>query len=301
VSVDVEPAEGELLVQPRACGLNRADLNEYRAGGSFPGRELAGEVVALGRGVTDWAVGDRVMARGAGRSAAPVAVPASLAMRVPESFSWAEAGALPVALMTMHDALSTRGRLSVAGRVLIHAATSGVGVTGVQLAALLGASVVFATSRSSAKLDVLRRHVGDLPCELVGIDTSTTPFESVAADLDVIVDNVGASVLPGNIAAAAVTGRIVQVGRLGGRAAEIDLEELARKRIELIGVSFRTRSQADVAAIVGRVVTEVGPQMESVRPRIARTYPMSKWQTAFEDLARNDHVGKLVLADHEDA
>ena len=107
--------------------------------------------------------------------------------------------------------------------------------------------------------------------------------------------------LPGNIAAAAVTGRIVQVGRLGGRAAEIDLEELARKRIELIGVSFRTRSQADVAAIVGRVVTEVGPQMESVRPRIARTYPMSKWQTAFEDLARNDHVGKLVLADHEDA
>lgn len=287
---------GELLVRVRAAGLNRADYLEWRRSGSaVAGRELAGEVVEVGAGVTGWSVGDRLMARGPGFSSEPIAVPARFAMAVPESFSWEEAGAVPVALMTMHDAIVTRGRLGSGGRVLVHAATSGVGVAGVQLAGLLGASVVFGTSRSAAKLDVLRAHLGSLPCELVLIDTTTTPFESVAADVDVIVDNIGASVLAGNIAAAAIAGRIVQVGRLGGAMAEIDLEELARKRIELIGVTFRTRSEGDVAEIVDRALDQIGDHLDAIRPRIERTYPLAELPTALEDLAGDSHVGKLVV------
>jgi NADPH:quinone reductase-like Zn-dependent oxidoreductase len=235
------------------------------------------------------------MARGPGFSSDPVVVPARMAMAVPESFSWEEAGGLPIALMTMHDALATHGRLRPGDRVLVHAACSGVGVAAVQLAALLGAAVVFATSRSDDKLRTLREHLGVLSSELVVINTSTTEFESVATDVDVIVDNVGASVLAGNVAAAAVTARLVQVGRLGGAVAEIDLEEVARKRIELVGVTFRTRSEDEVAEIVSRAAGQLAGRFEAVRPRIERTYPLGDLTNALADLATNRHVGKLVV------
>jgi NADPH:quinone reductase-like Zn-dependent oxidoreductase len=132
---------------------------------------------------------------------------------------------------------------------------------------------VFAASRLAAKLDVLRSHVGDLGGNLIGIDTSTTALENVATSKDVIVDNVGASVLAGNIVACRVGGRIVQVGRLGGRTAEIDLDEVARKRIILIGVTFRTRTEDDVAEIVRRATTDVGDRMVVLRPRIDGPIP----------------------------
>jgi NADPH:quinone reductase-like Zn-dependent oxidoreductase len=132
---------------------------------------------------------------------------------------------------------------------------------------------VFAASRLAAKLDVLRSHVGDLGGNLIGIDTSTTALENVATSKDVIVDNVGASVLAGNIVACRVGGRIVQVGRLGGRTAEIDLDEVARKRIILIGVTFRTRAEDDVAEIVRRATTDVGDRMVVLRPRIDGPIP----------------------------
>lgn len=290
------PGRGELLVAVRAAGLNRADYLRYQTSGpAVPGSELAGEVLAVGEAVSGWSVGDRVMARGPGFSAEPVTIDARFAIAVPDSFSWEEAGALPVALMTMHDALVTHGRMQAGDRVLVHAATSGVGVAAVQLAALFGASTVFATSRSQTKLDALFDYLGPLACELVGIDTTATAFESTATDIDVIVDNVGASVLAGNLVAARLTGRIVQVGRLGGRSAEIDLDELARKRIELIGVTFRTRTDDEVAEIVRRAMDDVGDRLDAVRPRIERAYPLAQIGEALEDLARNRRIGKLVV------
>lgn len=203
---------------------------------------------------------------------------------------------MPLALMTMHDALMTNGALRPRGRVLIHAATSGVGVLGVRLASMMGASVVFATSRSPGKLLTLLDYLGDLaPCELIGIDTSASAFETVAIEVDVIVDNIGASVLAGNLVAARVGGRIVQVGRLGGAKAEIDLEELARKRIALVGVTFRTRSESDVSEVVRLATRDVGDRMEALRPRIEQVYRLSELDSALTALGTNEHVGKLVV------
>ncbi len=289
------PGPGLLAVRVLAAGLNRADLIAYgSAPTSAPGRELAGEITAVGDGVEGFAVGDRIMARGHGFAATAV-VEARLAIAAPEGLSDEEAGALPVALTTMHDAIVTHGHLAPGGRVLIHAASSGVGVTGVQLAAAFGASTIFATSRSSTKLDVIGRHVGPIDSELVTIDTSVEAFEEVATDVDLIVDNVGASVLEGNIVAAAVQGRIVQVGRLGGREATIDLDELARKRIELIGVTFRTRSDDEVAEIFTRVRDDLGDRLTLFRPRIAGRFALADLEVAFAELAADRHVGKIVV------
>ena len=262
-----QPGPGELLVRVRAAGLNRADVLDLERGvDRAPGRELAGEVLAVGEGGAGWSVGDRVMSRGAGFASEAI-VSSRDAMAVPRSFTWEEAGALPIALLTMHDAIITNGLARPGSRVLVHAATSGVGVAGVQIAAAIGVATVFATSRSATKLGVLQAHVGDLtPCEVVGIDTSTTTFESVATDVDLIVDNVGASVLRGNLEAARIGGRIVQVGRLGGRHAEIDLDELARKRVSLVGVTFRTRTSDEVAGVTQGALADLGDRLERVRP-----------------------------------
>jgi NADPH:quinone reductase-like Zn-dependent oxidoreductase len=306
---DPTPGDGQLLVRVRAAGLNRADL-ATRAGthmvGSRPaarpfvaGAELAGTVVEVGAGVAAWKPGDAVMAQGAGYAELAL-IDGELAMPVPGALSWEEAGALPVALLTMHDAIATKGRLAAGESVLVHAATSGVGTVGVALAAHLGAGLVLATSRTPAKFATLREHLGELPCPVVDVDTQGAFAPAVleatgGRGADVIVDNVGAAVLAGNVEAAALRARIIQVGRLGGRTAELDLDELARKQVSLIGVTFRTRNAAERAEIVRRCLEDVGGQLERYRPRVERTFTLEDAAEAQDALAENTHVGKLVL------
>ena len=313
---------GDLLVAVRAAGLNRADL-AVRAGGyvvgtsrtaaagaavapAIAGAELAGEVVAVGREVTGWQVGDAVMAQGRGYAELAV-VDAALAMPKPTSLSWEEAGGLPVALLTMHDALVTNGRWQEGDTVAVHAATSGVGVIGLQLALHLGAPRVFGVSRSPAKWPTLEAALGnahhgrDIVDRVVLVAPGELAERSAAltADrgVDVVIDNVGAATLEDSLAAAAIRGRIVQVGRLGGRHAQLDLDELARKRVSLIGVTFRTRTRAERLAVVEAARRDLGTALEAgvLRPVVHRVYPLHEALAAQDDLARNDHVGKLVL------
>jgi NADPH2:quinone reductase len=296
---DPTAGAGEVVVRVRAASLNRADLADVWAKRPIvAGRELAGEVVALGDGVTGIAIGDRVMGLGAGFAELAV-LDQDLVMPVPPAMPWESAGATPLAALTMHDALVTNARLAPGETVLIHAGTSGVGVAGIQLAAQAGAARVFATSRSAEKLAVLTDFLGDLACPFAGIDTTTADFAAVVGEatdgrgVDVIVDNVGGSVLAGNVAAAAVKGRIVQVGRLGGRTAELDLEELSRKRLAIIGVTFRTRSRAEVADVVRACRRDV--DLASIRVHVARTFTLDDVPAAYEALRRDAHVGKLVI------
>ena len=306
---DPVPGAGQLLIRVRAAGLNRADLLARRAGPSsrggqarpvIAGSEAAGEVIGVGPGVDGWELGDRVMGRASGY-AELATIDADVAMPVPERMGWEEAGSLPVALMTMHDALRTNGGLEPGGTVLINAASSGVGVVGIRVASVLGASTVFATSRSSEKLGVVREFVEPLESSLVLVDASDDDVSSRVLEstsgrgVDVVVDNVGGSALATNLTVTAITGRIVQVGRLGGRSDTIDLDELARKRIGLIGVTFRTRTPVEVAEIVRRCMGDLGSRLTDCRPRVDRVFPLSEAAEAQDALARNQHVGKIVL------
>lgn len=297
------PGPGEVLVRTRAAGLNRADValggggHDLGSGGAA-GREVAGEVEAVGDGVADVAVGDRVMAMAAGAWAELVAVDARLCMPVPDGWSWEEAAATPVVYGTAHDALVTNAGLAPGESVLIPAVSSGVGIAALQIARAKGAGTVIGTSRSPDKLAALA------PLGLdVGIDVRSGGLADAVRGAtegrgaDVVVDNVGGPAFADVLDATAILGRIVQVGRLGGRTAEVDLDLLAYKRVRLIGVTFRTRSIDERVAVVRAFLDDLGDDLAAghLRPLVHGSWPLEEAAAALEALQADRHVGKLVL------
>lgn len=306
---DPTPQPGELLVRVRATALNRADLAQRR--GTYPrpatggassvniaGLEAAGEVIGVGAGVTDFAPGDRIMAMCAGGYAQLMTIEQRLAVRVPARLSWEEAAAIPVAYMTEHDALITNARLQAGDAVLIHAASSGVGVAAIQIAQLWGAKPIMGTSGVPAKLEAL----AGLGLE-VGINYRTHNFADAvlaATDgrgADVVIDHVGGPHLHDNLRCMALRGRLVSVGRLGGRMGELDLDFLALRRLQLIGVTFRTRTLDERIAITQRFAADVLPAFADgrLRPVINRVFPLQQALTAQAYMASDAQLGKIVL------
>ncbi|MPY96292.1 MAG: zinc-binding dehydrogenase, partial [Acidimicrobiia bacterium] len=198
------------------------------------------------------------------------------------------------------DALATAGQLETGEAVLVNAASSGVGVAALQLARLLGASPVIGVSTTSAKLEALARlgiapdhgFVGDDP-DLVDRLIDATGGRGVG----VTVDSVGGPAWATNLASAALGGRIVSVGRVGGNDATVNLDEVARKRVSLVGVTFRTRDAAQASAVVaGFAAAGLAAIADGrLRPVVHRTYPLESAAAAQADLGTNQHVGKLVL------
>ena len=303
------PAIGprELLVRVRAAALNRADLAQRagryrqaataREGVPIGGLEAAGEVVAVGAQVTLHRVGDRVMGMCSGGFAECIALDERIALPVPGALDWPQAAATPVALLTEHDALATRARLQPGESVLIHAAASGVGLIGVQIAKLLGAAPLLATAGDARKAEVVRALGAD-----VTIEHRRQDFEAIAAEhtphgVDVVIDHVGAALLPANLRALAVGGRLVSVGRLGERIGEIDLDLLARKNLQLLGASFRTRTLEQYGEVAWRAADALLPALADgrLRPLVDSVFPLERAAEAQERMLENRHVGKIVL------
>lgn len=305
---DPSPGPGEVVIAVRAAAVNRADLSMRRGtyrqeatarrdGIVVAGLEAAGEVVAVGEGVTRPAVGDRVMTMCSGGYAELVAVDARLPIPVPAGLEWEHAAALPVALMTELDALATAAELQPGESVLVTAGGSGVGTIGVQVAKTLGAGRVVTTVRGQPQRELLLELGADAVVD--GDDPELVAALRSAADgaVDVVVDHVGASVLTVNLELLALGGRLVSVGRLGGTVAELDLDLLARKRLKLIGVTFRTRSLDQYGAIARLVEERLLGQVAdgAIRPVIAARYPLSDALAAQERLRTGELSGKIVL------
>ena len=300
---DPSPGPGEILIKVKTVGLNRADLargisDPANPSANIGGIEMAGEVAALGPGVTNFAVGDRVMSM-AGRSYAEKCVAAAdVAMKIPDGLDFIQAAAIPTFFSTAHDAIVTNGEFRKGDAVLIQGVTAGVGIAMVQTAKALGASLVAGTSRDAAKLGRIKQFGLDLP---IHSGHDKTPEACMQATnkrgMNVIIDNIGKGVLGDNFDAAAIKGRIVGVGRLGGRMDEIDLDKLALKRLKLIGVTFRTRSGEEKAEITRRLVADMGYLFVSgaIKPPIDRTFSFDEALAAQEYMRGNKHVGKIVL------
>ncbi|HEV3121975.1 MAG TPA: NAD(P)H-quinone oxidoreductase, partial [Isosphaeraceae bacterium] len=264
-----QPAAEQVLVRVRACGVNRADLlqnlGQYPAPpgapADIPGMEFAGEVEQLGPGVTGGLKpGDRVCGiTGGGAYAEYLLAHERMLALMPSGMGFEEAAAVPEAFMTALDALETRASLRPGERVLIHAVGGGVGSAALQLAHAMGC-FVFGTSRTAEKLrkaEALGLHVG--------IDTSRDDFaELVRAQtggegVHVVLDHLGASALPGNLAALATKGRLVLVGLLGGPSAPLDLALVMHKRLTIVGTVLRARPLEEKIAVTQQFAARVVP------------------------------------------
>ena len=301
-----DPGSHQIRVRVHAAGVNRADLLQRR--GNYPappgapanilGLEYAGVVDATGDQAARWRVGDRVMGIvGGGAYAEYVVVHEDEALPIPASLSFDEAAAIPEAFITAYDALHARGRVQRGDAVLIHAVASGVGTAASQLARELDCRV-FGTARTAAKL----ARVSEFGVE-VAIDVSTQDWVQVVRDktdgrgVNVIIDLVGGDYLVGNVESLAVCGRIVLVGLVAGRAAQLDMGQLLRKRATLVGTVLRARSLAEKIEVAQLFARDVLGLFEAKRinPVIDQVLPIDQAGEAHRIMEANRNVGKIVL------
>jgi len=292
------PAKGEVLVRVRAAGLNAADLMQVQGfypapPGSppdIPGMELAGEVVAVGPGVTtELAEGDRLAALvGGGAQAELAVVHERMAMPVPVDLDFAEAGGFPEVFLTAHDALFTRGQVSLGDRVLVHGAAGGVGTAGVQLAAAGGARVT---------ASVRNRDVWDSVRQLGAAEVVAHDDFADHGPFDVVLELVGAVNLAANQAALADQGRIVIIGVGAGARAELDMYSVMHKRASITGSTLRYRPLEEKALVTLRAEAHVVPLLErgTVRVLVDETYAPEEAPAAYERFERGGKLGKIVL------
>lgn len=304
---DPIPGPEDLLVRVRATALNRADILQ-RMGGypqpgpkpahDIPGMEYAGEVLAVGNRVEGFAPGDRVMGLLAGGGyAEKVVTHFRLAMKVPANLSWEEAGATPEVYITAHDAL--RQCDLVAGEsVLIHAAGSGVGVAAVQIAKMMGASLVLGTAGGAEKL----AQAAALGLD-VGINYREQDFAEQVANatggrgVDVILDVIGADYWDRNMRSLALKGRMILVGLMGGNSTNANIGVLLQKRASVRGTTLRARPIEEKGAAARAFEKSVLPHIANGRIKVVvdRVYPLAEAAAAQEYMGANQNFGKVVL------
>jgi NADPH2:quinone reductase len=289
------PHGDEILVRVHAAGVNRADILQRRGhypapAGSPPdilGMEFAGDVSASGPDVRELRVGDRVMGIvGGGAQAEYVLTSERQVVRVPDAVTDIEAGGIPEAYITAHDALFTIGSLKRGERVLIHAVGSGVGLAALQMAKLFGATV-YGSSRTADKLMRARK---------LGLDHAIELSREAFPETDVIIDFIGASYLQRNIESLAPLGRLVSVSALSGPRAELDLSMMMRKRLRIAGTMLRNRNADDKAAAT-RAFAEMLPFFANRRivVPVDRVLPLALAAAAHRAMEANENFGKFVL------
>lgn len=301
------PGSSDVLVRVRATALNRADLAMARghvhgaAGGvgAVLGLEWAGVVIETGAAVTGLKPGDRVMGSGGGAWAEYVAADQGRVTPVPDAnVSFAQAACLPVALQTMHNALVTAGEMRAGQAVLIQGASSGVGLMGLKIAKLMGAGLVIGSSTNPTR----RARLAEFGADLAVDSTDPAWVDQVLAatggmGVDLIVDQISGALVNSNLRATRVLGRIVNVGRLGGMKAEFDFDLHALRRITYVGVTFRTRSKAEVAEINRLMRADLGPALTraGLALPIDRVFEFEDLPAGLEHMRGNGHFGKIVV------
>jgi putative PIG3 family NAD(P)H quinone oxidoreductase len=298
-------AAGEVLIRVRAAGINRPDALQ-RAGkypmkpgmNPIPGLEVAGEVVALGAGVSGFAVGDKVCAlTNGGGYAEYCTVPAGQTLPIPEGLDWVQAAALPETFFTVWANLFGLGGAQRGQRVLIHGGTSGIGTTALMLCREFGIET-FATAGSTEKCAAISE-LGGQPINYREQDFATVIAQKTAGQgVNAILDIMGASYLNGNVSALAMDGRLVMLGFLGGgKANDIDLLAIMAKRAVITGSLLRARTAEEKAEIAEQLREHVWPVLVAGRclPIIDQVYSLHDAVQAHAHMESGDHIGKIVL------
>lgn len=305
VTLDVpEPGPGEVLIRVAAAGVNRPDVVQRqglypppKGASPLPGLEVAGTVVALGKGVGAPAMGDAVAALLTGGGYAEFATaPAVQCLAVPAGLTMEQAAALPETFFTVWSNVFDRAGLAEGETLLVHGGTSGIGTAAIQMATCFGAKV-FATAGTAEKC----ARCVDLGA-VRAINYREEDFVEIikaeaAPGADVILDMVGGDYVQRNISAAAPDGRIVSIAFMAGAKVKLNLMPVMLKRLTLTGSTLRARDPAFKGAIADQLRVHVWPLIEAgrIRPVIDTVFPLAQAAKAHALMESSAHMGKIVL------
>lgn len=297
-----QPGHGEVLVKVAAAGVNGPDLMQRK--GLYPppkgasdllGLEIAGEVVALGDGVTELSIGSQVCAlTNGGGYAEYCPVEATHCLPLPEGASLQDAAGLPETFFTVWSNIFMGAQLAAGELLLVHGGAGGIGTTAIQLGKALGARV-FATDSPEARCEIAR----DLGADRV-IDYDKEDFVAIvreAGGADVILDIVGGPYVERNIKAATQDGRIVQLAFALGPKVEINLMPIMLKRLTYTGSTLRTRPQAFKTEIARQLKEQVWPLFAEGKLRAVtkQSFPLAQAAEAHALMESAGHTGKILL------
>ena len=300
-----QPGYGEVLISVQAAGVNRPDIMQRmglypppEGASDLPGLEVAGQIVAVGPGVSSLQLGDQVCALVAGGGyAAYCLAHAEHCLPIPGDFTMIEAASLPECFFTVWTNVFDRGGLRAGEGFLVHGGSSGIGTTAIQLAAHFGARV-FATAGSKEKCQA---------CERLGAERAINYLEEDFAEIvrgltggrgvDVILDMVGGSYINRNIDALSQNGRLVLIAFLEGSKVDVDLMPVLRKWLTISASTLRPRSVAEKYFIAESLRERVWPLLETgkIRPEIGAIFPLGDAGKAHKLMESSHHIGKIVL------
>ncbi|WP_321957064.1 NAD(P)H-quinone oxidoreductase [Paraburkholderia bannensis] len=300
------PGPGEVLIRIHAAGVNGPDVFQRKGlydpppgASDLPGLEIAGEVVALGEGVTRFVLGDRVCALVPGGGYAEYATAhESNTLFIPQGLSLVESAAMPETFMTVWLNMFQRGKLAKGETVLIHGGASGIGTTATMFARALGAGRIITTVGSDEQRAASLALGADLAIDYRQSDfVAETMAFTEGKGADVIIDIIAGDYVARNFAAAAVNGRIVQIGVIKGPATQVDLFPMLTKRLTHIGSTLRSRTHEEKAEIIHELETHIWPHIRSgnVKPMIYRQFALEDARDAHTLMDSGTHIGKIVL------
>ncbi|MFD2288230.1 zinc-binding dehydrogenase [Pedobacter petrophilus] len=299
---DPIPADGEILIEVMAAGLNRPDIFQREgnypapagAPADIPGLEVAGIVKSCGSNANKWKIGDRVCALLAGGGYADyVAVKETQCLPIPAGFDFAQAATLPETVFTVWSNVFQRGLLKAGENLLIHGGSGGIGITAIQLARAFGAKV-FVTVSSDKKGKACLELGAD-----VFVNYKNEDFAKKLAEegMDVILDSIGGSYLDKNVSILRNDGRLVHINAIEGKNTNLDIWKLMVKRLTITGSTLRARDTGFKAKLTSDILENVWPKIEAgkFKPVIYKTLPFDQAADAHRLLESGDHIGKIVL------
>ena len=302
---DIVPEPEQVLVDIKATAVNRADL--LQAMGLYPpppgesdvlGLEMAGVISAIGDQAEGWSMGDRVMGLlSGGGYAQQVAIHPQMLLQLPDSWSFVQGAAVPEVWLTAFSNLFLEGDLASGQRVMIHAGGSGVGTAGIQMAREAGA-VVYVTAGSAAKLDRCRELGASLAINYQEQDFVAAVRDATQGQgVDLILDPVGGAYLNQNLDLLEENGRLINIGLLGGSAAELNLGAVLGKSLRIIGTRLRSRPLAQKIKITRLFADRFWPLLESGRlqPVVDTVFSIAESQAAHDYVRQNRNTGKVIL------
>lgn len=294
--------QNEVLIEVKAAGINRPDIFQRKgnypapadAVADIPGLEVAGIIRELGSEVTQWKLGDEVMALVSGGGYAEyVNAAAALCLPKPTTLSFAQAASLPETLFTVWHNVFQRGQLKAGENFLVHGGAGGIGITAIQLGKLFGAKV-YTTVGSAAKGAKLL----ELGATAI-VNYKEEDFEEALKPIgmDVVLDAIGGDYFEMNIQILNPDGRLVYINAVAGAKVGLNLMKLMQKRIQITGSTLRARDLAFKAALTASIFQEVWPLLAdgSFIPQVSKTFPLHEAAAAHRQMEEPDHFGKIIL------